>query len=167
MLPEEKEFKRQQLIDLLEEHKNIPAVARHLGVSRQAIHSKIQKFDIPYNKKTARKYALNTQKKEEIKEKIMDLILNSNFSISKVCQELNIHHSTVYNVIRNFRKKLSSEIISHNIKRIRTDSGLTQKELKSVKQGHLSKIENGADINFSTLIKLAEELKVNIKEIIF
>jgi len=59
------------------------------------------------------------------------------------------------------------KIIGANLRRIRTDKGLSQEDLANkcnVERSKISRIENASeDFMFSTLLRIADALEVNVK----
>lgn len=68
-------------------------------------------------------------------------------------------------------KRYNKEIVQfgENVRRLRTAKGLTQSDLEAVTgidRGDISRIENGRmDIQFSSIIKLAEGLEIQTSEL--
>jgi len=174
---------KQILTELFEKGLNMSGAAKVVGLTRQAIEQKVNKYGVPYNKKAAREAFYEKKRQEqreqnrELFEKIVGL-LDQGYDITKVGRILfgntRVHRSRkrmhyyekVARILRlfDYKPEIFVSVDGAGLRAERLKQGLLQADLGF--QPQISNFERGGRGRRRTIERIARRLNVPVDELL-
>ena len=167
--------RKQELLALLQTHGTLTDVARHLHISRQAVHSKIKRWGIDYH---TLKNDFMVVKRAPLINDIVYYVYGWNMPAEETAAKLGITKAKLNSLLgryisvqERFRLRRSlKKRIAKNLFLLRMEKNITQEELGKIVglfQEYFSGIESGMHLPENrTLNKIAQALDVPLERIL-